>query len=183
MATTMTTSPTDALSRLLNDFSLEMTAKDVEKLEEAASIIPQGTHISVTYLPGEDLPARVRAAKAVRRLGFLPVMDIPMGKDTRWLTVSPPEQPGLEINLFPVTAGGMFDEATAQTLRELVGKGTFGPCVFVCRDLYATYEAMKSRGVEFIKPPKKEFYGFEATFRDDSGNWFSLQQPENTQPA
>jgi methylenetetrahydrofolate reductase (NADPH) len=76
MATTMTTSPTDekdALRRLLNDFSLEMTAKDVEKLEEAAGVIPPGTHISVTFLPGEDFAARVRAAKAVKRLGFLPV--------------------------------------------------------------------------------------------------------------
>jgi methylenetetrahydrofolate reductase (NADPH) len=77
MATTMTTgantSPTSALGRLLNDFSLEMTAKDVEKLEEAARVIPQGTHISVTFLPGEDFSARVNAAKAVKRLGFLPV--------------------------------------------------------------------------------------------------------------
>lgn len=70
------TTPTgrqDALARLLTDYSLEMTAKDVEKLEEAAHVIPKGTHISVTFLPGEDFAARVRAAKAVKRLGFLPV--------------------------------------------------------------------------------------------------------------
>jgi methylenetetrahydrofolate reductase (NADPH) len=73
MATTMTTSPTDALGRLLNDFSLEMTAKDIDKLDEAAAAIPPGTHISVTFLPGEDFSARVNAAKAVKRLGFLPV--------------------------------------------------------------------------------------------------------------
>ena len=66
----------NALGRLLADYSLEMTAKDVEKLEEAAAVVPRGTHISITYLPGEDLPARMRAARAVRRLGFLPVPHI-----------------------------------------------------------------------------------------------------------
>lgn len=61
---------------LVQDFSLEMTAKDVEKLEEAAHVIPEGTHISVTFLPGEDFPMRVKAAAAVKRLGFLPVPHI-----------------------------------------------------------------------------------------------------------
>jgi hypothetical protein len=42
--------------------------------------------------------------------------------------------------------------------------------------LLATYEELKSKGVIFKKPPTKEFYGFEALFIDDSGNWFSLAQ-------
>jgi hypothetical protein len=33
-----------------------------------------------------------------------------------------------------------------------------------------------AKGVEFTKAPKKEFYGTEAIFKDDSGNWFSLAQ-------
>ena len=42
---------------------------------------------------------------------------------------------------------------------------------------YRTWlEEMKSKGVEFKKPPTREFYGFEALFVDDSGNWFSLSQ-------
>ncbi len=76
MATSTTTTPTgqrDAMAQLLGDYSLEMTAKDVEKLEEAANVVPKGTHVSVTFLPGEDFAARVRAAKAVKRLRFLPV--------------------------------------------------------------------------------------------------------------
>jgi len=35
---------------------------------------------------------------------------------------------------------------------------------------------MKAKGVEFTKLPTKEFYGTEAIFKDDSGNWFSLAQ-------
>ena len=61
-------------------------------------------------------------------------------------------------------------------MRDLVKKGTFGFGVFECKDIYATYEELKSKGVEFTKEPKKEFYGIEALFKDDSGNWFSRGQ-------
>lgn len=58
---------------LLQDFSLEMTGKDVPALEEAAPVIPQGTRINVTFLGNEDLAMRVAAARAVRERGFVPV--------------------------------------------------------------------------------------------------------------
>ncbi|WP_406432494.1 methylenetetrahydrofolate reductase [Streptomyces sp. NBC_00631] len=58
---------------LLEDFSLEMTGKDVSKLEEASSLIPQGTRINVTFLGNENLRMRLDAARAVKRLGFVPV--------------------------------------------------------------------------------------------------------------
>jgi methylenetetrahydrofolate reductase (NADPH) len=61
---------------LLNDFSLEMTGKDVAALEEAAPLIPAGTRISITFLGNEDLQMRVAAAAAVRRLGYVPVPHI-----------------------------------------------------------------------------------------------------------
>ena len=43
-------------------------------------------------------------------------------------------------------------------------------------DCRATYEELRSRGVEFMQEPAERQYGIEATFRDDSGNWFSLTQ-------
>jgi predicted enzyme related to lactoylglutathione lyase len=64
-------------------------------------------------------------------------------------------------------------------MKELIRKGTFGCAVFQCNDIYATYEELKGKGVEFIKPPKDEFYGTEALFKDDSGNWFSLQPKQS----
>ena len=112
------------------------------------------------------------------KLGFKVVTDVPMGKEGRWLTVCPPEQPELEITLFPVLEGGMFNKDTAQAMTELIKKGTFGCGVFTCHDLLATYEELKAKGVEFKKAPTREFYGFEALFVDDSGNWFSLGQME-----
>jgi catechol 2,3-dioxygenase-like lactoylglutathione lyase family enzyme len=112
----------------------------------------------------------------VNKLGFIVHTDAPMGEGARWLTVCPPEQPELEITLFLVTDGGMFDKETAKTMTDLIKKGTFGAAVFTCNDLLATYEELIQKGVVFKKPPTKEFYGFEALFVDDSGNWFSLSQ-------
>jgi len=112
----------------------------------------------------------------VNKLGFKVHTDAPMGPGMRWLTVTPPGQPDLEITLLPIVEGMMFDKETAAQMRELISKGSFGPGVFECNDIYATYEEMKSKGVQFSKEPTKEFYGIEALFKDDSGNWFSLAQ-------
>jgi catechol 2,3-dioxygenase-like lactoylglutathione lyase family enzyme len=112
----------------------------------------------------------------VNKLGFKVHTDAPMGNDMRWLTVCPPEQPELEITLFLVNEGGMFPKEAVKTMRELIQSGTFGAAVFTCKDLLATYEELKAKGVVFKKPPTKEFYGFEALFIDDSGNWFSLSE-------
>ncbi len=59
--------------RITDGFSLEMTAKDEASLREAAPLIPPETPIAVTFLPGEDVGARVRATVAVRELGFEPM--------------------------------------------------------------------------------------------------------------
>ncbi len=109
------------------------------------------------------------------KLGFKVIKDVPMSDDDRWITVGPPDQPGFEIILSPLTRG-LFSEETVKALRELVEKGTFGVGLFTCNDIFATYEELKAKGVEFTKAPKKEFYGTEAIFKDDSGNWFSLAQ-------
>jgi catechol 2,3-dioxygenase-like lactoylglutathione lyase family enzyme len=112
----------------------------------------------------------------INKLGFKVHTDVPMGPDSRWLTVTPPDQPELEITLFPVKEGSTFDAETSKTMIELIKRGAFGAAVFTCPDLMVTYEEMKAKGVVFKKPPTKEFYGFEALFSDDSGNWFSLSQ-------
>ena len=114
----------------------------------------------------------------VNKLGFTVHTDASMGPGKRWLTVTPPEQPDLEISLMAIDEGMMFKGEAAETMRELVANGTFGFGVFECNDLNATYEELSAKGVEFTKPPTKEFYGYEALFKDDSGNWFSLGQKE-----
>ena len=82
-----------------------------------------------------------------------------------------------------IDEGMMFDKESATQMRELVKKGTFGFGVFECADLRATYEELKEKGVAFTKPPTEEFYGYEALFKDDSGNWFSLGQKKEAEAA
>jgi len=112
----------------------------------------------------------------INKLGFKVHTDAPMGPGKRWLTVCAPDQPDLEISLMAIDEGMMFKKDAAEKMRELVKAGTFGFGVFECSDLRATYEELKEKGVEFTKPPTEEFYGYEALFKDDSGNWFSLGQ-------
>jgi catechol 2,3-dioxygenase-like lactoylglutathione lyase family enzyme len=94
----------------------------------------------------------------------------------RWLTVGPKSQPELEIVLMPVAPSPMMDEATAGTIRELVGKGVFGAGVLETDDVHATYKELRAKGVEFMGEPQERPYGIEALLKDDSGNWFSLTQ-------
>ncbi|MER7183376.1 methylenetetrahydrofolate reductase [Streptomyces hyaluromycini] len=67
------TAPPAVSTSLLEDFSLEMTAKDVPKLQEAGDTIPRDTRVNITFLADENLEARLAAARAVKRLGFVPV--------------------------------------------------------------------------------------------------------------
>jgi catechol 2,3-dioxygenase-like lactoylglutathione lyase family enzyme len=109
-----------------------------------------------------------------RKLGFEVRTDQTMD-DFRWLTVGPPEQPDLEIVLL-VPGQPMMDAESAEEIKALVSKGAMGSGVFATDDCRATYEQLKARGVEFLAEPSERFYGIEATFRDNSGNWFSLTQ-------
>jgi catechol 2,3-dioxygenase-like lactoylglutathione lyase family enzyme len=133
-------------------------------------MISKMTHVSI-YVLDQDSAVDFYTNK----LGFKVIKDIPMDDGDRWITVCPPDQPGFEIILSPVTRG-MFSKDVVDTLKELVKKGAFGLGVYTCNDIFATYEELKAKGVEFTKAPKKEFYGTEALFKDDSGNWFSLAQ-------
>lgn len=61
---------------MVDGYSLEMTAKEIEGLREAASLIRPNTQIAVTFLPGEELQQRVDAAVLVRELGFEPIVHL-----------------------------------------------------------------------------------------------------------
>lgn len=112
----------------------------------------------------------------VNKLGFRVNTDAKMGDDFRWLTVSPPGQPDFEITLMKIAPGMAWDDESAEKLRDLVKSGKLGAGVFNTPDIQKTYEDLSAKGVEFVQPPKEEFYGIEAIFKDDSGNWFSLTQ-------
>lgn len=60
-------------NNMVDGYSLEITAKDVDSLRAAAPNIPHETPVAVTFLPGEEFGARIAATKAVRELGFEPM--------------------------------------------------------------------------------------------------------------
>lgn len=112
----------------------------------------------------------------VDKLGFEVATDFMMEGGFRWLTVRAPGQPGVEIILMPAEASPMMDAEISAKLQELVRAGAMGTGVFQTDDCQRTYEELRARGVEFMQPPTEQMYGIEATFKDDSGNWFSLTQ-------
>ena len=111
------------------------------------------------------------------KLGFQVHTDAMVGEDFRWLTLNVPDQPDFEIVLMEPKPGMIMDEATANQLRDLMSKGVMGAGVFNTDDCRATYDDLKSKGVEFLTEPAERPYGIEAVFKDNSGNWFSLTQP------
>lgn len=114
------------------------------------------------------------------KLGFEVRTDVSMGEGEafRWLTVSPKGQPDLEIVLMPITPGPALDDASAETMKQLVEGGGLGIGVFETDDVHGDHERLTKLGVEFVSPPGERPYGTEAIVKDSSGNWFSLTQPK-----
>jgi catechol 2,3-dioxygenase-like lactoylglutathione lyase family enzyme len=113
----------------------------------------------------------------VNKLGFEARMDAKMDNGFRWLTVSPKGQPDLQIILMQVDGPYIQPEAAA-ALRTLLTEGKINGGVMQTSDCRKTYEELKAKGVEFVSPPKEQFYGVEAVMKDNSGNWFSMTEPK-----
>ncbi len=94
----------------------------------------------------------------------------------RWLTVGPAGQPDMAIVLMAVPGPPLMDEATANQVRELMGKGFAGTVFLATDSCQASYEELAARGVEFVDKPTPMPYGIDASFRDPSGNNFRLTQ-------
>jgi uncharacterized glyoxalase superfamily protein PhnB len=112
------------------------------------------------------------------KLGFEVRQDVTLPEmgDFRWLTVGSARQPDIAIVLMAIPGQPVMDEATGEQLRDLVGKGFAGAVFLTTDDVYADYEQLKSRGVQFSEEPEERPYGIDAGFRDPSGNSFRLTQ-------
>ena len=94
----------------------------------------------------------------------------------RWLTVGPAGQDDIAIVLMAIPGEPVMDAATADQVRDLMGKGFAGTVFLVTDDCQKSYEELSARGVEFTEPPEQRPYGVDAGFRDPSGNSFRLTQ-------
>ena len=131
----------------------------------------QGVGVAGIYVHDQDEALNFY----VEKLGFAVHTDARNG-DYRWLTVHHPDQPGFQLGLFkpqPPTV----DEASAQTLGEMVAKGAMPPLVLVVADCRAAYDRYRARGVEFTQEPVARFGSVHASFRDPSGNgWKTIEE-------
>jgi catechol 2,3-dioxygenase-like lactoylglutathione lyase family enzyme len=94
----------------------------------------------------------------------------------RWLTVGVPGQDDVAIVLMAVPGPPVFDEETQTQIQALMAKGAATGLFFATDDVHATYEELKSRGVEFQQEPTEQPYGVDAGFRDPSGNQMRMAQ-------
>ena len=113
-------------------------------------------------------------------LGFTPRTDITMGEGFRWVTVSHPSQPELEITL--MTPGPPLDDEAAAFTRRQLEKGTSGGLGLHVDDCRKTFEELSAQGVQFLQEPSDRPYGVEAVMRDNSGNWLVLVERRDFSP-
>jgi len=98
----------------------------------------------------------------------------------RWLAVGPAQQSDVAVVLMAIPGPPVMDSETREQVRSLMAKGFAGTIFLTTDDVYADYEELKSRGVEFTEQPEERPYGIDSGFRDPSGNSFRLTQ---VQPA
>ena len=112
-------------------------------------------------------------------LGFTVTDDMDIGNGMRWLTVSPPGQPDINL-LLERPMPPFVDEETTKQLDTIVAKGMAGAVFLEVDDCQGTFDALVEKGVEVIQEPMERFYGIDAAFRDDSGNHIRMTERVET---
>ena len=83
-------------------------------------------------------------------------MDLAFSPDGRRLAVASRQQVKL------------MDTETAEQVGSLMAKGFAGTIFLTTDDVYADYEQLQSRGVEFSERPEERPYGIDSGFHDPS---------------
>ena len=112
------------------------------------------SHVKFVAIPTGD---QDRALKFwTEAVGCRVLTDQPMGPNDRWIEL----RIGSSDTRLVLGGGG-------------VPGGPFHGA-FACDNVEQTWRELSARGVEFIKPPKKEPWGTFAIFQDPDGNHFVL---------
>ena len=95
----------------------------------------------------------------------------------RWVTVSSPAQPDVEIVLEPPVADPNASDADKQAGAELLAKGLMHGVIFSTADCDATFEQIRAGGGEVLQEPMDMPYGVrDCAFADPSGNHIRFSQ-------
>ena len=105
----------------------------------------------------------------VDKLGFEKRQDTKFWEGMRWVTVSPKDQPDLELT---------FVLADTDEKRAAIGKQA-GDHVFITLqtdDCKRDFKALKAKGIKFYGEPTEQAWGIEVVFEDLYGNLYDLVQ-------
>jgi predicted enzyme related to lactoylglutathione lyase len=96
----------------------------------------------------------------------------------RWVTLTPPSQPDVEIVLEPPGADPNASPADRQALADLLAKGMLRGVMFATADCDKTFEHIRASGAEVLQEPMDQPYGVrDCAFRDPAGNMLRFSQP------
>jgi len=112
----------------------------------------------------------------VGKLGFVLLEDRPVPEQRkRWVVVRPPG--ASESRLLLARASTPEQEAC-------IGNQAGGRVFLFIEtdDFWRDYAAWRTRGIEFVRPPREEPYGTVAVFRDLYGNLWDLLGPPVAEP-
>lgn len=104
-------------------------------------------------------------------LGFTVHTDV-THEGFRWVTLSTPTQPELQITLDQIGPGAMpMTDSDREAMRDLLAKGLLTALIFDCADVDALFAHVTAAGVEVIQEPADQFYGVrDCAVRDPAGN-------------
>lgn len=96
----------------------------------------------------------------------------------RWVTVSPPSQPELEITIETVDSNPAASAEDKQTQSELLAKGMLRGLIFATDDVDTAFDHIRASGAEVLQEPTDQAYGVrDCAFRDPAGNMVRFNQP------
>ncbi|MDQ4098220.1 MAG: VOC family protein [Actinomycetota bacterium] len=92
----------------------------------------------------------------------------------RWITLSSPAQPGVEIVVSDYLGSSPADR---DALASLITKGALIGAMFATPDLDATFEKVRASGAEVLQEPMDQGWGArDCAFRDPAGNMVRITQ-------
>jgi catechol 2,3-dioxygenase-like lactoylglutathione lyase family enzyme len=105
-----------------------------------------------------------------QKLGFRLLEDTILSESKRWVIVAPPGSGQCSL---------LLAKASGERQLNAVGNQTGGRVFLFLHtdDFHRDYEAMREKGIRFIRPPAREEYGTVAVFEDLYGNLWDLVEP------
>ena len=126
------------------------------------------------FLPHSDRAASV--AFYCDTLGFELRNDVGYN-GMHWLTVGPPDQPEVNLVLFPPGADPGITDDERRMITEMMAKGTFAMLTLATKDLDGLFEKLQATDADVIQEPTDQHWGGrDCAFRDPSGNTIRIDE-------